>query len=168
MRCTLADGNPVFESAVERYLILSFTAMQPQIDLLYELQAVNRQIHVINGDMQDFKRTFLASMYNFRVLRRNSRVQSPHLLDPLQKTIPGHGLVLARAVSDQDLVQHDLVAPAQPAAIGTLPPSFNTDTNAYENADILALIIFYNEDFGITNNDPIDIRIQKLRNFLTL
>jgi hypothetical protein len=37
----------------------------------------------------------------------------------------------------------------------------------YQHGDILSLIIFYNENFGIVPNDSLEARVEKFRKFLT-
>jgi hypothetical protein len=50
--------------------------------------------------------------------------------------------------------------------IGTLPPNFNQDLSTYDHVQILALIIFYREDFGILAGDSLVLRVEKLHRFL--
>jgi hypothetical protein len=59
-----------------------------------------------------------------------------------------------------------LVPPAQIPAVGTTPPNFNADFTTYRHDDILHLIIFYNDDFGIVQADTLPSRVESFRRFL--
>jgi hypothetical protein len=52
------------------------------------------------------------------------------------------------------------------AAAGDVPNPWNPNVNAYQFMDILRLIIFYNDDFGINAGDLVDAMRQKVRNWL--
>ena len=80
----------------------------------------------------------------------------------------GHGLVRAQAVANNIGVapQAALVAPEAVLNVGDIPPAFNANIFEYRHQDILRLIIFYNDDFGIVPGDGIPLRIQKFRHFL--
>ena len=80
----------------------------------------------------------------------------------------GHGLVRAQAVANNIGVapQAALVAPEAVPNVGDIPPAFNANIFEYRHQDILRLIIFYNDDFGIIPGDGIPLRIQKFRHFL--
>ena len=43
--------------------------------------------------------------------------------------------------------------PMPPPAIGSLPPNFPPEPATFEIADIINMMIFYNQDFGIRRND---------------
>jgi hypothetical protein len=64
-------------------------------------------------------------------------------------------------------VREAIGAPSQVPGIETTPPNFNPNLSTYQHIDILNLIIFYNEDFGIVPNDSLGARIQKFHRFLT-
>jgi hypothetical protein len=53
--------------------------------------------------------------------------------------------------------------------IGSVPVNFNGHPTlaGYTHADILNLIVFYNDDFGIEAGDQIGTRTAKLRAWLT-
>jgi hypothetical protein len=59
-----------------------------------------------------------------------------------------------------------LVPPAQVPAVGTTPPNFIADLHTYHHNDILDLIVFYNDDFGIVQTDTASSRIESFRRFL--
>jgi len=42
--------------------------------------------------------------------------------------------------------------------VGTVPPQFNPDVDAYQHIDILRLVVFYNDDFGILPGDQLPER----------
>jgi len=48
-----------------------------------------------------------------------------------------------------------------------VPPNFNTNISSYTTKDIAKLMIFYNEDFGIFENDDEAVRRNKLIIFLS-
>jgi hypothetical protein len=52
------------------------------------------------------------------------------------------------------------------AAVGDVPNPWNPNIDAYQHLDILQLIIFYNDDFGIIAGDPITTRRSKVRTWL--
>jgi hypothetical protein len=64
-------------------------------------------------------------------------------------------------------LQHLLVPPAQQPVVGTLPPNFNNNYSAYQRGDIVNLIIFYNEDFGIAAGDTVAEGVSKFHRFST-
>jgi hypothetical protein len=51
------------------------------------------------------------------------------------------------------------------APLGQTPPLYNAETNidAFRHEDILRLIEFYNDDFGIVAGDGIAVRRNKYR-----
>jgi hypothetical protein len=63
-------------------------------------------------------------------------------------------------------VHAQLVAPIQIANVGDVPPDFSGDIRNYENAEILQMVNFYNNDFGIMPADCLGTRIDKFRKFL--
>jgi len=75
--------------------------------------------------------------------------------------IPGHNLnhviAITRAADRRNLAAHP-----QPAPIGALPPHFNTNISSYSAKEISKLILFYDDDFGIGENDDEAIRRSKL------
>jgi hypothetical protein len=75
-------------------------------------------------------------------------------------------LELAKAVT-RGHEQRSLTAPLEPAAIGSLPPNFTTSLTTIPSKDITKLIIFYNDDFGILEDDDEGTRRAKLISFLS-
>jgi len=57
---------------------------------------------------------------------------------------------------------------ANPAGIGSTPPQFNpkVEGHIYNHIDILGLVVFYNEKFGIEWADNLTDRIIKFRSAL--
>jgi hypothetical protein len=53
------------------------------------------------------------------------------------------------------------------ANVGDLPDDWTSNIDRYRLLDILHLVIFYNDDFGIDAGDPLDLRKGKLRDWLT-
>jgi hypothetical protein len=54
----------------------------------------------------------------------------------------------------------------QNAAVGDVHHPWNPNIDAYQLADILQLVIFYNNNLGIDADDPIDVRRLKVRAWL--
>jgi len=48
-----------------------------------------------------------------------------------------------------------------------MPPNFNSNITSYTTKEIARLILFYNEDFGIVENDDEAVRRSKLIMFLS-
>lgn len=100
-----------------------------------------------------------------------SEIDTPH-------QIPGSGMALAVQLTPpgihfpQQLVvlQANAVAgnPAPPVALGQAPPFYNADLDAYQHGDVLRLIEFYNDTFGIVLADVLATRKQKVRIWMTL
>jgi hypothetical protein len=81
--------------------------------------------------------------------------------------IPGNGLNLANQIYGHVAnLQDVLIAPAQDPPVGTVPPNFSRNFAMYARADIIRLIIFYNDDFGIVVGDTLQISIDKFHKFL--
>ena len=90
---------------------------------------------------------------------------------------PGSGIVLAVQLNPagvqlpQQLVvlQANAVAgnPAPPAALGQVPPFYDEDIDAYRHGDVLRLVEFYNDGFGIVLGDGLPTRKQKFRTWMT-
>ncbi|KAF8507924.1 hypothetical protein JB92DRAFT_2956249 [Gautieria morchelliformis] len=102
---------------------------------------------------------------NIRIVARNQRSLDSPLL-PLQKYIPGDGNALAQELaSTPALVQ--AVQIFQPHGnIGAVMPNFNPQVDAYGHVDVLHLIIFYNDNFGIAYGDQLPQRKHKIRTWL--
>jgi hypothetical protein len=64
-------------------------------------------------------------------------------------------------------IVRQLAAPQEVPAVGTTPPGFDADVSAYRHINVLSMIIFYNDDFGILQADPLSARLDKFRRFLT-
>jgi hypothetical protein len=82
--------------------------------------------------------------------------------------VPGNGVALATAIYGNipNLQQH-LVTPAIVPAIGSTPPNIIDNLAALQPPDIINLIIFYNEDFGIVVGDTVSQCVEKFYQFLT-
>lgn len=53
------------------------------------------------------------------------------------------------------------------AAIGQTPPNFQPKLDSYNHIDVLRMVVFYNETFGIIPQDGLGDRIDKFRRYLT-
>ena len=60
-----------------------------------------------------------------------------------------------------------LVVPDPVPAIGAKPQPFNANLPNYRHIDILNMVIFYNNDFGIVAADSVGDRVEKFGFFLT-
>lgn len=83
--------------------------------------------------------------------------------------MPGDGVVLAQ-IAARSLgpdIGEALVFPPQTPVVDAVPPNFNFNLSTYQHLDILNLIIFYNDDFGIVPYDSLETRIEKFRRFLS-
>jgi len=98
---------------------------------------------------------------------RNAQRRAPHPYFPLQKSIAGDGLALAQAVAHNVATRNALVPLAQIPLLGDIPPNFNHNLPSYNHNDILRLIIFYNDDFGMVQGDTLPSRIDSFRRFLS-
>jgi hypothetical protein len=82
--------------------------------------------------------------------------------------VPGDGVARATAIyGNIPSLQHLLLPPAVAPKIGSTPPDFINNGADYQLSDIISLIVFYNEDFGIVVGDTIPQCVEKLRRFLT-
>ncbi|KAF9528571.1 hypothetical protein CPB83DRAFT_894355 [Crepidotus variabilis] len=112
-----------------------------------------------------------AQITNLRIIGRNNRLQGAVELDAPQKEVPGSGRALAlRMAPNQDVRRQleDEYPPNHPAALlGSSPPEFIVDPENYQHIDILKLILFYNDRFGVLVTDTLPTRMIKLRTFLT-
>lgn len=52
-------------------------------------------------------------------------------------------------------------------AIGDTPPNFQARLDGYNHIDVLRMVTFYNETFGIVPQDNLGDRIDKFRRYLT-
>ncbi|KAF8886348.1 hypothetical protein BD779DRAFT_1471205 [Infundibulicybe gibba] len=142
-------------------------------NLAQRLQNINNRLDTAVARLQkqeEILEVLMAHHENMRVMARNSR--GPHnQYKPLQKTTPGNGVFLAKAVSqglDAVTQRAITVRPNTPPAIGAVPPNFNPDINSYSDRDILNLIVFYNDNFEILPSDALRTRIEKFQRFLTV
>lgn len=74
----------------------------------------------------------------------------------------GYELALAIRPGNNPL----LVDPEVPPAVGELPPNFRAKTRDYTQRQILDLVIFYCDDFGILLADPLKTRSEKINMFM--
>jgi hypothetical protein len=84
--------------------------------------------------------------------------------------IPGYGHEAALLIADattQSIFNNLFPAGREPAEIGSTPPNFNAKVDRYQQIDILRMVVFYNENFGIAAQDNLEDRIAKFRRFLT-
>ncbi|KAJ7840743.1 hypothetical protein B0H13DRAFT_2100278 [Mycena leptocephala] len=80
-----------------------------------------------------------------------------------KKQVAGDGLALATALAP---VNVNVPPPQANATVGAVFHA-TIDTHGMNHANILGLIQFYNEDFGIAAEDTVSTRSQKITNWLT-
>ncbi|KAH8992799.1 hypothetical protein EDB86DRAFT_2805903 [Lactarius hatsudake] len=134
-------------------------------EILGQLVHVNEQLGDIRGELG----VISARSENLRILVHNCHNAIPSAFELLLKTHAGDGVQLAVHIFGHiQNVQHFFVPPAQPPNIGTQPqaPVFHTNFHLYQRADIINLIIFYNETFGINAGDNLQVCITKFQTFL--
>ncbi|KAG5729176.1 hypothetical protein E4T56_gene13983, partial [Termitomyces sp. T112] len=87
-------------------------------------------------------------------------------LELLEKTVSGDGLDLANALKGSNMI---VSVPMKPVKIRDRPKNLNHTGRLedFTNQDILDLIVFYNNDFGIVLEDDEEARRKKLLVFLT-
>jgi len=110
-----------------------------------------------------------AVMCNMCIVACNQRDGNCFPPRPLQKYIAGDGHVLAMPlVVNLNAAIVQAVQDFQPhGLIGTVPPQFNPNIGSYQHIDILQLVVFYNDDFGIHAGDQLSERKHKVRIWLT-
>ncbi|KAF9444738.1 hypothetical protein P691DRAFT_786289 [Macrolepiota fuliginosa MF-IS2] len=157
-------------------------------DIAQQLQAITDSITTIRNEAMALRNEVRADIAAIRqelavgrartanTLRRvHNHVIEIDVFRPLEKTVPGYGFELARNISrDLDLVtrqsleQYVTDTQNNPAPqIGTTPPDFDGNTHTLKHIDILWLVSFYNEDFGIGPDDRrLNERQRAVRNFL--
>ena len=80
--------------------------------------------------------------------------------------VPGCGLFLAQPLFDGLNARGSETVTIQ-AEVGTTPILFNPLVDNYTEFDIIQLILFYNESFGILMADDLPARRAKVKIFLT-
>ncbi|KAF8870938.1 hypothetical protein CPB85DRAFT_1353299 [Mucidula mucida] len=136
--------------------------MQQNMDaILDQLQQMNQRFDQINQNLEAVQ----ATANNGRILSRNSRLQRS-AFSPLEKTRTGSGLQRALGLRPPNIaLQLADIVPAP--RVGETPPQFQGGLASYSNAEILRMIVFYNDDFGIVLNDSLAMRIDKFRSYLS-
>lgn len=59
------------------------------------------------------------------------------------------------------------VLPDDIPSIGDTPPEFQAKLDGYNHIDVLRMVAFYNDTFGILPQDNLGDRIDKFRRYLT-
>ncbi|KAF8958871.1 hypothetical protein BDZ97DRAFT_1840384 [Flammula alnicola] len=114
------------------------------------LQKIHQELHDLSVNVKVGR----AETANALIRLRNLFI-SPSVLDAVQKTVPGSGIQLARALApDQaarDAINHFAINHPEVANadVGSCPAFFDALLDGYEYIDCLKLILFYNEDMGI-------------------
>jgi hypothetical protein len=142
---------------------------------------VNAQLVNVNAQFVNVNQrldSLTAQTTNTRILTFNRLLPIGMGYRPLVKEAPGSGIALAIQLNPighqlpQQLaaLQANVVAgnPGPPAALGQTPPFFDANIDGYRHGDILRLIEFYNEDFGIVHGDGLPVRQQKFRIWMAL
>jgi hypothetical protein len=178
-------------------IVAALEYSQPNlVDVLQEtnkqLQRIDLEYQQIDQALQNIDQQLqigIAHNYNYSIVRCNSLyAQSSQSLMPLQKTVspvvplssyittsfvfqvPGCGHAIARLIANakaRQTFKNRFRAGEDPAEIGSTPPNFNPKVEHYQHIDILEMVVFYNESFGITAGDTLSNRIMKFKRFLT-
>jgi hypothetical protein len=77
--------------------------------------------------------------------------------------IPGNGDILVSNLTTTGQVP---ITPNSPPAIGSVTANFNGAVVTYDDLQILEMILFYNDDFGIRLEDSLGTGMLKFREFL--
>ncbi|KAF5376325.1 hypothetical protein D9615_008441 [Tricholomella constricta] len=101
--------------------------MEGIAEILQRLAAMDNRLGEINNRLTRVN----AMSFNHRIIGRNSRTQP--ICQPQQKNVPGHGF--------------------DPSAYWGCASQLYLDIASYSSRDINELIIFYNDDFGIVEDD---------------
>jgi hypothetical protein len=78
----------------------------------------------------------------------------------------GDGHARALAICGQLVLPQNLQAYQPQAETGSTPPNWNPQVIAYRDSDILRLVIFYNDDFGIVAGDTLATMREKIVSWL--
>jgi hypothetical protein len=155
-------------------------------NLVQALQHITHRLDDLHGDML----AGLAYGYNTRIISRNTRRQSPLPLIPLQKSVsdtfltfvvfnniifqnPGYGrdtalpLIGVLSPANRQTFHNNYPENGNAHPIGSVPNPFNATLEFYTHADILQMVVFYNDNFGIDPGDGLPERLIKFRQFLT-
>ncbi|EDR01655.1 uncharacterized protein LACBIDRAFT_333060 [Laccaria bicolor S238N-H82] len=160
----------VVESAQWRADVLDLVHAQSQYmpaNLADTLQEIQEQLRDLNNNVK----TGRAETANALLRLRNLFID-PMVLSPVQKTVAGSGIQLARALApdhascnaiNQFATNHPEFAGAN---IGSTPPLFDPNIDSYQHLEFLKLILFYNEDIGIVAGNGVSDRRKAMRNWL--
>jgi hypothetical protein len=124
-----------------------------------------------------------AHIENILIIAANKRTTHiPTQYRPLQKVVsfhnlsihamvlmhipknPGDGFALAQQILPPNV---EMPAPVASAPIGAVPPLFNPNPSTYTHLDIINMVIFYNDNFGILAAYDCVTRQDLVRRWLT-
>ena len=151
-------------------------------NLLQALTQIDNRLKGIEQGM----RMNVAQKCNMRIVNQNRRLQLPDQFRALQKTVsatvapspyiitlcsqnPGYGRDKALPLTNvlDAAGRHAQFPPNGVAsATGSIPPQFDPRVEAYGHLDILKMIVFYDDNFGIVAQDDLVERMLKFRAFL--
>lgn len=161
--------DPIIETAKncahvlrETHASLEF-GLQPGIGVFVQQQFINfgQQLFNFGRGLAQME----ARNANTCILSHNRRYISDPLR-PLQKYTDGDGHNLALTICGQAALPAAAQNFQPNAAVGDIPNPWNPNIDAYQHLDILQLVIFYNDDFGIIAGDPVATRRYKVRTWL--
>ncbi|KAI0286913.1 hypothetical protein BGY98DRAFT_942701 [Russula aff. rugulosa BPL654] len=99
-----------------------------------------------------------ATIANNQISSRNRR---SHAL-----AIPGDGHALALAICEYEILPGYALNFHPEAPLGTVPADWNRNIHSYTIRDVLRLVVFYNDDFGIYLDDSLAVKRDKVRAWL--
>ncbi|KAI0247079.1 hypothetical protein BJV78DRAFT_1364394 [Lactifluus subvellereus] len=138
---------------------------QQFINFGQNIAAIEQEVVNIGQDIAQRMARFEASLANTRISSRNRRyIRDP--IRPLHKSVDGNGHALALAICRQPQLPEPVEAYHPNAMIGALPNPWDPDIEGYSHANILKLVVFYNDDFGIVPADRLRTRRGKVRTWL--
>lgn len=173
------DVTPaVLNGAANRALVLREFHSGVQFPQAANIVALAGHMNMQFGNVGQQLERLAAQTSNNRILAFNRLLPVGMGYRPPVKENPGSGIALAVQLNPpalqlpQQLVvlQANAAAgnPAPPAALGQAPPFYNDNIDAYHHGDVLRLVEFYNDGFGIVVGDGLPTRKQKFRTWMTL
>ncbi|KAK0183797.1 hypothetical protein F5146DRAFT_1146989 [Armillaria mellea] len=104
---------------------------------------------------------------NAQIAHQNSHRRYREEFSALRKVTAGSGFKLAKGVCPTHVKENSLKDATTEPQVGSIPPEFKGRIGKYSDMDILEMIIFYNNLFGIARSDVLSERINKFRSFLS-
>ncbi|TDL25152.1 hypothetical protein BD410DRAFT_784980 [Rickenella mellea] len=172
LRAAAIEGAHVFSAYTPINIAQMLQALQNNLQngLQNVRQDFQDRLQELNGQINSRFTEVMAVSRNNGIISFN-RSTTAQYYRPLRKTAQGHGAALVRHLFTgvQGVPPHHLNDPPQNqiAVVGTTPAFFHNGFSTYTRVDIIKLIVFYNDDFGIVLNENVGQCVNKLHIFLT-